>query len=133
MNRYTLLLTFLLSLGSYPSLGIDFKDLVERNGFYYEKFSDLPYTGEVTGEEQGSLRKGLKEGEWVEYYYNGQLESQENFKNGLRNGKSVWYHNNGHLWWKDFITTTKSKVNRSIITIMDSCKKEELTRMEREG
>ena len=101
---------------------------------YYEKFSDLPYTGEITGEEQGSLRKGLKEGEWVEYYYNGQLESQENFKNGLRNGKSVWYPQQWtFMVEKDFITTTKSKVNRSIITIMDSCKKEELTRMEREG
>ena len=101
MNRYTLILTFLLSLVSFPSLGVDFKDLVERDGFYYEEFSDVPYLGEVTGKEQGSLRKGLKEGEWVGYHYNGQLESKENFKNGLRDGKWVWYQHNGELWEKE--------------------------------
>ena len=106
--------------------------MVERNGFYYEKFSDLPYTGEVTGEEQGSLRKGLKEGEWVEYYYNGQLESQENFKNGLRNGKSVWYHNNGHLWWKRFYNN--DEIEGESVNYYDNGQLQErgTTRMERE-
>ena len=26
-----------------------FDDLVERNGLFYEKFTDVPFTGEVTG------------------------------------------------------------------------------------
>ena len=67
MNRYTLLLTFLLSLFSFPSLGVDFKDLVERDGLVYEEFTDVPYTG-----------KGTR------YHDNGQLSSKGNYKNGKK-------------------------------------------------
>tara|TARA_B110000211_G_scaffold155918_1_gene176759 strand:+ start:342 stop:458 length:117 start_codon:yes stop_codon:yes gene_type:complete len=31
-------------------------DLVEREGLYYEKFTDVPFTGEVTGRKQGSFK-----------------------------------------------------------------------------
>ena len=109
MDRHTLILTFLSSLfllsgcdSGFMSETVDYGELIERDGLYFEKFSDVPYTGKVIGEELGSMSKGLREGEWVGYYYNGQLESKENFKNGLRDGKSVWYHDNGNLWWKRF-------------------------------
>ena len=97
MNRYTLLLTFLLSLVSFPSLGVDFDDLVKRDGLYYEKFSNVPFTGKVTGGIQGSLKKGLREGEWVYYHRNGQLHAKGTFKNGKEDGEWILYHQNGHL------------------------------------
>ena len=36
----------------FPSLalGVEIDDLVERAGLFYEKFTDVPFTGEVTGE-----------------------------------------------------------------------------------
>ena len=83
MDRTTLILAFLLSLISFPSLGVDFDDLIERDGLFYEKFTDVPFTGKITGEEQGSLKKGKKEGEWV-LYHDGQLAIKTTFKNGKK-------------------------------------------------
>ena len=85
---------------------INFYDLVERKGFYYEKSTNIPYTGEVFGTSVGKIKKGKKDGEWLfyrdedgelraKYYYmevkvvgkyslywfNGQLMSKGNFKN----------------------------------------------------
>ena len=39
----------LMSLISSPSWGLDVGDLVIRDGLYYKKFSDVPFTGEVDG------------------------------------------------------------------------------------
>ena len=71
--------------------------VVERGGLYYEKFSETPFTGKVTGEEQGRIKDGKKEGEWVWYWGNGQLMSKVNFKNGKEEGEWVGYHRNGQL------------------------------------
>ena len=46
------------------SKSIDFKDLVERDGLWYEKFSNEPFTGKVTGIKQGSFKDGKRNGEW---------------------------------------------------------------------
>ena len=104
MNRYTLILTFLFSLfllsgcdSGFMSETVDYGELIERDGLYYKKFSDVPYTGKVKGEEQGSIKNGKKEGEWVWYYENGQLESKVTYKNGEREGEYVSYWMNGHL------------------------------------
>ena len=35
----------LMSLVSFPSWGLTMDDLVEREGLYYEKFTDIPFTG----------------------------------------------------------------------------------------
>jgi antitoxin component YwqK of YwqJK toxin-antitoxin module len=77
---YPLILTVLLSLVSFSVLGVDSDDLVERDGLYYKKFSDVPFTGKVTGEEQGSFRNGKREGEWVWYHENGQLSRKITYK-----------------------------------------------------
>jgi len=41
--------------------------------FNYKKFADVPFTGEVTGEHQGRIKNGKKDGPWVYYHDNGQL------------------------------------------------------------
>jgi hypothetical protein len=60
-----LLLTLL-----FPSLayGETMDDLVWRDGIHYKKFSDVPFTGKVTGKTQGRFRNGIKHGPWVNYY-----------------------------------------------------------------
>ena len=76
------------------------EDLVEREGVYYEKFTDVPYTGEVTGSEQGSFKNGKRDGAWVTYHENGQLQSKGNYKNGKWDGAWVYYHDHGQFWSK---------------------------------
>ena len=75
-------------------------DLVRREGTYYKKFSDVPFTGQVEGKEQGSFKNGLKEGSWVNYWDNGQLKSKGSFKNGNRDGSWVAYWEYGQLFYK---------------------------------
>ncbi|MEC7490372.1 MAG: hypothetical protein VYA17_12380 [Pseudomonadota bacterium] len=89
-----LLLTLL-----FPSLafGETMEDLVIRDGLFYKKFSDVPFTGKVTGEEQGKFRKGKKHGPWVEYWSSGQLRSKWTYINGKEDGPFVGYYKNGQL------------------------------------
>ena len=49
---------------------LNFDNLVEKSGLYYEKDSDVPFSGEVTGKAEGNLKNGIPEGEWIEYYDN---------------------------------------------------------------
>ena len=97
----TLLTILFISLLSSPSWSVTFGELVERDGLYYEKFTDVPYTGKVTGEEQGSFRNGEREGTCVSYWENGQLSFKENYKNGQREGTWVGYFENGQLSFKE--------------------------------
>ena len=74
MKKLFLLPILLLSLISTPCLSETMSDLVERDGLYYKKFTETPFTGEITGGVQGNYKNGKKEGEWVHYHDNGQLE-----------------------------------------------------------
>ena len=91
MKKLTsIILILFLSLLSSPSwsenLTID--DLVERDGLFYKKFTDVPFTGKITGKEQGSFKDGKEEGEWVIYWDNGQVFEKGSYKNGKQEG--VW-------------------------------------------
>ena len=90
------LLLILLSL-SFPSVGETMDDLVEREGIYYKKFSDVPFTGKVEGKKQGSFEDGLEEGLWSSYWNNGQLTSQGNYKGRLMEGPWIAYWRNGQV------------------------------------
>ena len=89
-------LLFILLLSS-PSWSATLGDLVERDGLYYKQFTEAPFTGKVTGDEQGSIKSGKKEGAWVSYHGNGQLEFKGSYKNGEREGVWVGYNENGQL------------------------------------
>jgi hypothetical protein len=39
-------------------------DLVVRDAIHYKKFSDVPFTGKVTGKIQGSFKNGKGDGLW---------------------------------------------------------------------
>ena len=110
------------------ALGETMDDLVETNGLHYKNifkmFIGVPFTGKVTGKEQGSIKNGKKDGLWVYYHDNGKLWKSGTFKDGKEDGPWVhyeedgqllmkgtykdgkengpWfsYHDNGQLWWK---------------------------------
>ena len=91
-----LLLVFL-----FPTLALSeevtLDDLVERKGLYYKKFTDVPFSGKVTGGGQGEIKNGKREGPWVSYFDNGQLWDKGDYKNGEREGPWVSYFENGQL------------------------------------
>jgi hypothetical protein len=80
---------FLSLLSSSCSVPSD--DLVVRDGLYYKKFSEVPFSGKVTGLGNGSIKNGKREGEWVGYWDDGQLMYKGNYKNGKEEGEWVHY------------------------------------------
>jgi antitoxin component YwqK of YwqJK toxin-antitoxin module len=80
--------------------GETIEDLIERDGIHYKKFSDAPFTGKITGQEQGSFKNGKRHGPWVYSRDNGQLRQKGTYKNGKRGGPWISYHDNGQLFDK---------------------------------
>ena len=80
----------------------DINLLVERDGLFYKKFSDEPFTGEVIdGLHKGQLRNGRKQGLWKYFGSNGQLRSKGKYKNGEREGFWIDYYTQlGSVWTK---------------------------------
>ena len=98
MKLFKTLLTILfISLLSSPSWSQTLGDLVFRDGLYYEKFTDVPFNGKVTGRSQGSIKNGEVDGAWVAYHNNGQLWYKGNYKDGMQDGAWVVYSPNGQL------------------------------------
>ena len=96
----TLLVLLFISLLSSPSWSETYDDLVEREGLWYKKFTDVPFTGEITGDIQGSLKNGEKEGDWVWYHENDQLWMKQNYKDDEKDGAWIRYYANGQLEYK---------------------------------
>ena len=122
--KYLLIISCLLFTSVGWSKSIDNAELIKRDGLYYEKFTDAPFNGTVTGLQTGNITKGKKEGKWLWFYYSGQLREKtfyvdgkkegerlwyresgevkiiENYKKGKLTGESMWYHSNGKLQFK---------------------------------
>ena len=79
---------------------INFDDLVEREGVYYEKFTHEPFSGKVKGQSAGSLRKGKKDGIWRHYFEAGGLRSEDSYKGGVEHGPVTEWHENGNKRWE---------------------------------
>ena len=94
--KYLLIISsFFISLYSWSD--IDYNDLIEKEGLYYE--SRL-FTGKVVGKEQGKIIKGRKEGEWLSFYWNGKIECKTFYKGGKKEGEIVWYYSGGEIMIK---------------------------------
>ncbi|MFB0993718.1 MAG: hypothetical protein QMC17_02655 [Paracoccaceae bacterium] len=100
MKHLFIITLVLMSFISSPSWSERIYDLVGRDGVYYLKFSQVPFTGEIEGRTQGSFKNGLREGSWVSYRDNCQLASAGDYKNGKKEGSWVSYHKNGQLRYK---------------------------------
>ena len=78
-------------------------DLVKRNGIYYKKFTDKPYSGYAKGKskygffEEGSVNNGKQEGVWEYYWANGLLGEKGTYKDGKQDGIWKSYDENGQL------------------------------------
>jgi len=93
----TLTTILFLSLLSSPCWSETITDVVKRDGIYYKKYSDVPFSGKITGSFKGLIKNGMREGAWFRYYSNGQLDFKGNYKNGKEEGAWVLYWKNGQL------------------------------------
>jgi len=97
------------AVGSNEPEPISIEDLVKRDGIFYKKFSDVPFSGEVTGkfsgevtgEIRGEFRLGNKECTWFIFRKNGHLFSKGTYKEGKKHGPWVTYHKNGQLNFRE--------------------------------
>ena len=95
----TILFVSLLSSPSWSeSLTID--DLIQRNKLYYEKFSNTPFTGEITGKHTGKFENGLREGPYEIYYKSGQLAMETTYEDGLTEGEWTYYYPDGNIHFR---------------------------------
>ena len=95
--KYLLILSCLLFTSISWSKDVDWYDLVERDRLYYEKYTDIPFTGNVVGAIQVKIIKGKREGEWLRYRESGQLHFKSNYKDGKLEGEFLTYYENGQL------------------------------------
>ena len=88
-----------MSLVSLPSWGenLTIDDLLQRNELYYKKLTNVPFTGKISGVENGSIKKGRQNGEWVSYHKNGQLWSVSNYNDGELDGHREYFNKDGSL------------------------------------
>ena len=92
MKHLLIIFSLLVTTISW-SKDVEMKDLVFRDGLYFEEFSNEPFNGKVIGLLQGKIKKGKKEGEWQQYNLkNGMLDLIMNFKNGKLHGELIEYY-----------------------------------------
>ena len=101
--RYIItLLTCLFILLPHVVLSETINELVSRDGLYYKKLSDVPFTGKTNGSEQCQFKNGKKQGLYVSYHRNGQLFQKGHYKNGKQHGEWIAYYESGKLWTKTY-------------------------------
>jgi uncharacterized protein len=76
---------------------MDFNELVLIDGLYFKKFTEIPFTGQTTGQIQGLFKNGTLDGLYIEYYDNGRVKKKGSYKNNNEDGKWLYYDVNGKL------------------------------------
>ena len=87
----------LMSLVSFPSWGMNYEDLVKREGLYYEKFTDIAFSGDVKGTGVGKIVSGKRVGYWEFRNPDGSLISKVNFENGKGHGAAEYFYGDGNI------------------------------------
>lgn len=99
-KKIAILLVFIFS-SVCLSKELSIYDLTKREGIYYEKATDVPYTGELiiryTSGKVSTIknyRKGILHGAYEMYHIDGKLLERGTYKNGKLDGayESYWYN-----------------------------------------
>ena len=103
--RFFIALVSLLLVPNY-ACSESMENLVLRDGLFYERSSNSPYTGVLDDKRsRGSVIDGKQEGPWVAYWKNGTISSKGHYKKGKQDGSWLYYFDNGNVWseesWKD--------------------------------
>ena len=74
-----------------------FEDLVWRGSLQYNKYTNLPFTGDVKGKGWGQIQDGKRVGPWIWYHENGQVMYKGTYTDGKQDGLWIQYYSNGQL------------------------------------
>lgn len=92
------------------------ENLVKRDGRWFKKFTEIPFTGQIIEhhdngqlKEKGNYRNGEKEGAWSFHHDNGQLRKKGNYRNSELEGEWITYYYNGQLRKKGKWKTRKEE------------------------
>ena len=107
---------FILMSLSGLSLAETSENLLTRDGLFYKKFSNVPFTGTIneirpqTAEEgnqptkqvdgthiEANYKDGKLHGQYTSYFDNGQLSRTGKYVNGKKHGLWSFYYSNGQL------------------------------------
>ena len=104
MITKNIILIFLLSviLISCKQQTVTLEELEDKQNLYYLKSTGKLFTGNVESYlyKIGYIKKGKREGEWIEYQDNGQPWHKGNYKDGKRNGYWQGFHKDGAVRWE---------------------------------
>lgn len=96
-TRRILTLALILAMVAAPALAqsIHPDSLEQREGLYYEKGSDAPYSGQVEnpGQMIGQVEDGLRVGAWKAWHANGQLNWVFEHEDGQLAHRTIWHAN----------------------------------------
>ncbi|MDA7498494.1 toxin-antitoxin system YwqK family antitoxin [Akkermansiaceae bacterium] len=113
--KHLLLMAFAIltiGCGEKKSDGVNVDELEDREGVFYLKLSNTPYTGKsFEFHENGNkkseltLKEGKIDGLLLQWHANGQKKTEVNFKDGKQHGDVRGWHENGQKkseeTWKD--------------------------------
>ena len=96
-TRPILILILMLAMAATPALAqtVPPDSLEQREGLYYEKSSDTPYSGTVEdpGQMTGQVEDGLRVGQWKGWHENGQQAWVSEYEGGRTRYHAMWYVN----------------------------------------
>ncbi|MEX0721001.1 MAG: hypothetical protein WD059_10055 [Balneolaceae bacterium] len=102
---FLILLSFMISCSSEKTKSeIEFFPSLElRDGFYYKKDSNEPFTGSTestysTGDPyvSASFKDGKFDGRYTAWHLSGHKMGESNYANGIKEGISIAWHENGN-------------------------------------
>ncbi|MBL4624239.1 MAG: hypothetical protein JKY42_03740 [Flavobacteriales bacterium] len=89
----------LIACSSDPT---ELSQLQNRDGLYYQVNQEDPYSGPIlqsnndgVKELEGAVKDGLRKGEWITWYPNGQMKAQGAYVDGLKDGEWKYWKENG--------------------------------------
>ena len=103
MKKLLPILFVLIITSCSPPPEVDWYQLVEREGVYYEVNSQIPFTGSsisYDGNGQLSTKTNYTDGELdglYEFYSENGLMEQHNYKDGKLDGPSIMFYENGSI------------------------------------
>ena len=114
MKKTLLIILPLLLIVGCSKEPINLETLVERDGIYYTKDTNKPYTGDVFElykdggrKSTGSLKGGKNDKLWTFWYKNGQKNHEGSFKDGKQDGTWTFWYKNGQKNSKGSINYTE--------------------------
>src|SRR3989304_1940380 len=99
MKNFALFICLFIQIGAFAQQKVNYSDLEERDGLFYEQGSKTPFTGQcVTTFPSGklgmggSIKNGLRDGEWLWFYENGNKKRYCVYKAGIKDGASIFFY-----------------------------------------